>query len=121
MMNSVNMFICVAGFAWLGQIALGWWQMKRFNHALAQLPTQDRIGIGRSSGRFKPRSLLVISVNSRNIITDNFVMKGISVFSTPQTDSSLCGLNIENLVPAHIYPNNKGLRAALELAITNKG
>lgn len=119
-MNSVNMFICVAGFAWLGQIALGWWQMKRFNEALAQLPAHERIGIGRSAGRFTPRAVLVISVDSRNIITRNFVMKGITVFSQPVSDDALCGLNIENLVPAHIYPDNKALRTALELAITNK-
>ncbi|MFK8256880.1 transcriptional regulator GutM [Erwinia sp. AnSW2-5] len=114
------MFICVAGFAWLGQIILGGLQMKRFNEVLAQLPAQGRIGIGRSAGRFKPRAVLVISVDSRNIITGNFVMKGITVFSQPVSDDRLCGLNIDNLVPAHIYPDNKALRTALELAITNK-
>ncbi|HBT54488.1 transcriptional regulator GutM [Erwinia persicina] len=119
-MSSVNMFICVAGFAWLGQIALGWLQMSRFNHALTQLPSEGRIGIGRSSGRFKPRAVLVICVDSRHIITGNFVMRGLTVFSQPIPDDALNGLNIQNLVPAHIYPHNKAMRTALELAITNK-
>lgn len=119
-MNSVNMFICVAGFAWLGQIALGWWQMTRFNEALAQLPAQGRIGIGRSAGRFKPRVVVAICVDSNNIIRGNFVMKGITVFSQPAPDDTLNGRSIENLVPAHIYPNNTALCTALTLAMTNK-
>ncbi|MFS2222658.1 transcriptional regulator GutM [Pantoea sp. B65] len=119
-MNSVNMLICLAAVAWSGQIALGWLQMKRFNRALAQLPAQGRIGIGRSAGRFMPRVLLVVSVDSHNIITDTFVMKGITVFSRPAPEDKLHGMRVENIVPAQLYPDNKPMRTALTLAITNK-
>ncbi|OHY45160.1 transcriptional regulator GutM [Enterobacter roggenkampii] len=119
-MNSVNMLICMAGLAWAGQIALGWLQMRRFNEALARLPSGNRVGIGRSGGRFVPRLLLVLSVDANNIVTQSFIMKGITVFSRPVAEDKLHGMRLENINPEQLFPHNKAMRSALELAITNK-
>lgn len=119
-MNAVDLFICLAALAWSGQIALGWQQMNHFNAALARLPADCRIGIGRSAGRFRPRVLLVMSVNDENTITGSFVMRGLTVFSRPAPEFQLHGQRIDGMVPAAIYPTNRAMRTALELAITNK-
>ncbi|WP_413730065.1 transcriptional regulator GutM [Sodalis sp. RH22] len=119
-MNSVNMLICLAGLAWAGQIVLGWLQMRKFNEALAQLPAENRVGIGRSGGRFMPRLVLVLSVDSNNIVTQSFIMKGITVFSRPVAEDKLQGMRLEHINPEQLYPQSKAMRAALGLAISNK-
>lgn len=52
----VSALITVAVIAWCAQLALGGWQISRFNRAFDTLCQQGRVGVGRSSGRFKPRS-----------------------------------------------------------------
>ncbi|PMC25947.1 transcriptional regulator GutM, partial [Klebsiella aerogenes] len=51
----VTALITVAAIAWLCQLAFGGWQIHRFNRAFDRLCQQGRVGVGRSSGRFKPR------------------------------------------------------------------
>ena len=51
----VSALITVAVIAWCAQLALGGWQISRFNRAFDTLCQQGRVGVGRSSGRFKPR------------------------------------------------------------------
>lgn len=50
----VSALITVAVIAWCAQLALGGWQISRFNRAFDTLCQQGRVGVGRSSGRFKP-------------------------------------------------------------------
>ncbi len=52
----VSALITVAVIAWCATLALGGWQISRFNRAFYILCQQGRVGVGRSSGRFKPRS-----------------------------------------------------------------
>lgn len=49
----VSALITVAVIAWCAQLALGGWQISRFNRAFDALCQQGRVGVGRSSGRFK--------------------------------------------------------------------
>ena len=63
----VSALITVAVIAWCAQLALGGWQISRFNRAFDTLCQQGRVGVGRSSGRFKPRvRLRPTAKNSRN-------------------------------------------------------
>lgn len=48
----VSALITVAVIAWCAQLALGGWQISRFNRAFDTLCQQGRVGVGRSSGRF---------------------------------------------------------------------
>lgn len=50
----VSTLITVAVIAWCAQLALGGWQISRFNRAFDKLSQQGRVGVGRSGGRFKP-------------------------------------------------------------------
>lgn len=119
-MDPVNTFVCVAGIAWAGQIALGWMQIRRFNRALSELANDGRVGIGRSSGRFTPRVVMALSISEEGRITGNFVMKGMTVFSRPFTENRLNGLLIGEIMPEVIFPKNKAACKALALAISIK-
>lgn len=48
----VSTLITVAVIAWCAQLALGGWQISRFNRAFDKLSQQGRVGVGRSGGRF---------------------------------------------------------------------
>ncbi|MDR3434135.1 MAG: transcriptional regulator GutM [Rouxiella aceris] len=120
-MDPINAFLLLAGIAWSGQTALGWLQIRRFNRALSGLADHGVVRIGRSSGRFVPRVVMAISVDSQNRVTGNFVMKGLTVFSSPVSEPKLAGLQLAKISPDIIFPHNKALRQALTLAITNKG
>lgn len=119
-MDPVNALICVAALAWTAQIGLGWFQINQFNRALAALSNDGRVRIGRSAGRFRPRVILAMAVNDEGRVTGNFVMKGLTVFARPYTESALNNKVLSEIEPDVIFPTNKGLCEALSLAISNK-
>lgn len=119
-MDPVNALICMAAAAWVGQIALGWQQINRFNQAIGTLSKSGQICIGRSAGRFKPRIILALAVSDEGRITGNFVIKGLTVFARPYSDNTLTGKTLSELHPETLFPANKALREALTLAISNK-
>ena len=72
----VSALITVAVIAWCAQLALGGWQISRFNRAFDTLCQQGRVGVGRSSGRFKPRVVVAIALDDQQRIVDTLFMKG---------------------------------------------
>lgn len=80
----VSALITVAVIARCAQLALGGWQISRFNRAFDTLCQQGRVGVGRSSGRFKPRVVVVIATDDQQRIVDTLFMKGLTVFARPQ-------------------------------------
>ena len=64
----VSALVTVAVIAWCAQLALGYWQISRFNNAFDRLCQQGRVGVGRSGGRFKPR---VVSPSLSMIISES--------------------------------------------------
>lgn len=80
----VSALITVAVIARCAQLALGGWQISRFNRAFDTLCQQGRVGVGRSSGRFKPRVVVAIAPDDQQRIADTLFMKGLTVFARPQ-------------------------------------
>lgn len=119
-MDPVNTFIIIAAVAWISQIILGWFQIRVFNHSLSTLADHSLVRIGRSQGRFAPRVVLALGVDCDNYITDNFILRGLTVFSRPKIEARLLGLKLEEICPASLFPKDKALCQALELAITNR-
>lgn len=50
----VSTLITVAVIAWCAQLALGGWQIARFNRAFDKLSQQGRVGVGAPAGVLSP-------------------------------------------------------------------
>lgn len=118
----VKTFITVLCIAWVIQIILGILQIKRFNSAYIQLAQNNHfIGVGRSSGRFTPKVVMIIGLNEQKIITDTLIMQGITVFSKPQKMLQLHGKPIGKINVDDVFPTQKRHQQALSAALkTNR-
>ncbi len=117
MQNATNTLILIAVTAWLLQIALGWWQVSRFNRAFELLCKQGNVGIGRSHGRFKAKVVIAVAFDENRRVADSIIMKGFTVFSRPQSVTELQGLHYDEIDPKAIFPTNKNAQEALSEAI----
>lgn len=99
----VSALITVAVIAWCAQLALGGWQISRFNRAFDTLCQQGRVGVGRSSGRFKPRVVVAIALDDQQRIVDTLFMKGLTVFARPQKIPAITGMHVGDLQPDVIF------------------
>ncbi|CCP08418.1 transcriptional regulator GutM [Erwinia amylovora] len=120
-MDATNTLILLAVTAWVGQILLGWFQIQNFNRALAALGQTGQVVIGRSGGRFKPRVVLALSLDEEQRVTDNFVMKGVTIFARPANKPKLNGLCLIEIQPQILFPKSAATQQALALAISHKG
>ena len=116
----VNSLIALAVIAWLSQLILGGWQIRNFNRAFDQLCKQGHVGIGRSSGRFKPRVVIALAFDEQQNVRDSLMMKGITIFARPLPLSQIHGMNRKELQPDVIFPHDRNCQNALSLAIKVK-
>ncbi|KGQ69709.1 hypothetical protein OA57_10660 [Chelonobacter oris] len=116
-MDTVNTLILVAVIAWALQIALGWWQVSHFNRSFERLCQQGRVGVGRSTGRFKAKVVIAVAVDQNQCVTDTLLMKGYTVFSGPSSIPRLQGLRPEEIVPKAVFPDSSACQEALFEAV----
>ncbi|WES67273.1 transcriptional regulator GutM [Superficieibacter sp. HKU1] len=116
----VAALITVAIIAWLSQLALGGWQIWRFNRAFDRLCQQGRVGVGRSGGRFKPRVVIAIALNEDDQVCGSLIMRGLTVFARPGKIAALEGKYLRQLKPDVIFPQDPLCQNALSLALKLK-
>ena len=83
-MDATYALIICAGFAWALQIATGYLQMRAFNHMLQEMSLKGVVKIGKTSSRWKPRTLVVLAHDANGLIVDAMYMKGITIFARPK-------------------------------------
>ena len=116
----VSALITVAVIAWCAQLALGGWQISRFNKAFDQLCLQGHVGVGRSGGRFKPRVVVAVALDDDRRVTDTLFMKGLTVFARPGKIAAIQGKHLNELQPDVIFPHDPLSQNALSLALSLK-
>ncbi len=105
--------------AWVLQIILGYWQIHRFNQAYTSLAQKgDYIGVGKSSGRFKPKIVIIVALDAKKHIVDSILMQGLTVFSQPDTLAQIHGLAYQDIDAMTIFPDKPRHREALEVALS---
>lgn len=102
----VFVLITVTTIAWCAQLALGGWQTSRFNRAFDTLCQQGQVSVGRSSGRFRPRVVVVTALGSQQRIVDTLFMEGLVVFTRPQKIPTITGMHADDLQPDVIFPHD---------------
>ncbi|EKN3347933.1 transcriptional regulator GutM [Yersinia ruckeri] len=116
----INSLITLAVIAWLSQMLLGGWQIRQFNQAFDRLCRSGAVGLGRSSGRFKPRVVIALAFDEQQNVRDSLMMKGLTIFSRPRAISQIHGMNRQELQPDVIFPYDQNCQNALSLALKLK-
>ncbi len=116
-MGSITMLIMIAIVAWIGQIVLTFFQIRAFNRMLQELAKKGEVKIGRTSSRWKARTIVVLVEDKEGVIVDAKVFKGMTVFARPQKLSCLVGGKFP--FQSHIIQQlDKGVQEALTVAFS---
>lgn len=118
-MDSTTALILLAALMWLLQIIFGWLQISAFNRAFMQISQKGKIITGRNSGRFSPKSVIVLALDEQQKVVDSLQMKGLSIFARPQPLSSVIGLSVTQIQPEKIFPKDKKSQFALKIALSS--
>lgn len=117
-MDSTTALILFAALMWVLQIILGWLQITAFNRAFMKISQKGRIITGRNSGRFSPKSVIVLALDEQQNVVDSLQMTGFSIFARPQPLVSVIGLNVKHIQPEKIFPQDKKSQFALNIALS---
>lgn len=117
-MDSTIALIIFAVLMWLLQIIFGWLQVSAFNKAFMQISAKGKILTGRNSGRFNPKSVIVLALDENRVVIDSLHMTGFSIFARPKQLESVIGLVVDDIQPERIFPNNKRSQFALKVALS---
>ncbi len=117
-MDSTTALITLAIAMWLLQIFLGWRQVRAFNEAFMEISQKGKVTVGRNSGRFNPKAVIVLAFDENQKVIDSLCMKGFSVFASPQKLTEVIGLHLDEIVPEKIFPSDKRLQFALKVALS---
>ncbi len=118
-MDPITLLITFAIIMWLLQSILGWLQIRAFNQAFLEISKKGKITVGRNSGRFNPKSVIVLAFNEEKKVVDSLHMKGFSVFARPQKLVDVIGLPLDQIIPEKIFPTDKRSQFALKVAISS--
>ena len=88
-MDATYILIVCAVIAWSLQIATGFLQMRAFNRMLQEMSLKGVVKIGKTSSRWKPKTLVVLAHDANNVIVDASIMKGLTIFARPTPLSAL--------------------------------
>jgi glucitol operon activator protein len=113
--------LTLAILAWLAQIALGYWQISRFNRAYTTLARDSAfLGVGRSAGRFAPKILIILALDEEQRVRDSILMQGLTIFAAPKKLPQLHGMKYSDIDPAAVFPQQKRRQQALASALARK-
>lgn len=117
-MDSTTTLIIIAICAWGGQIALGFLQLRSFNRTLQKMSRLGTVKIGRTEGRWKPRTIVILAEDKDRVVVGAKVMKGVSVFSRPKSLPEVIGKQypFESSVTNGF---NNNVREAIEIAFSS--
>ncbi len=90
-MDSITTLIVIAIIAWAGQIGLTFFQIRAFNRMLQAMAQKGAVKMGKTSSRWKPRTIVVLVESADKTIVDAKVFKGWTVFARPKTLPGLIG------------------------------
>ncbi|WP_024871724.1 transcriptional regulator GutM [Tolumonas lignilytica] len=88
-MDTTYTLIICAVIAWSLQIVTGFLQMRAFNRMLQTMSLKGIVKIGKTSSRWKPRTLVVLAHDENEVIVDASIMKGITIFARPKALSAI--------------------------------
>ena len=118
-MDATYILIVCAVIAWSLQIATGFLQMRAFNRMLQEMSLKGVVKTGKTSSRWKPKTLVVLAHDANNVIVDASIMKGLTIFARPTPLSALIHARIplSDRMVAELEPS---VREAVSCALSTK-
>ncbi len=114
-----NTLIILLVLVWVLQIGLGYWQIRCFNQTYTTLAKKGAyIGVGKSSGRFKPKVVIIVALNEEKKVVDSILMQGLTVFSKPEALTQIHNLDYQQIDADIIFPDKPRHREALKVALS---
>lgn len=115
MASTSALLIIGLAVAWLLQLGLSYWQMRRFYQRLAVLRREGRVSIGLAGSAWRRKQYGVLVVDAQERIVRAEQLSGWTIFATLQPVPGLEGLSLEDLDDdermSAIVPNRKLLLA----------
>ena len=93
--------------------------MRAFNRMLQEMSLKGVVKIGKTSSRWKPKTLVVLAHDANNVIVDASIMKGLTIFARPTPLSALIHARIplSDRMVAELEPS---VREAVSCALSTK-
>lgn len=113
----MNMLTFTLAFAalWVTQMALSWWQSKRFLADIAALRDSGVVYIGRGKRRGM-RTYAALAIR-RGVVEDSRILNGYTVFARAKPVAALVGVHVDDLVAGTVTGlDQRTLKAATHAA-----
>lgn len=110
-METATFVVLALALAWLTQLGLSYWQMKRFYGRISQLRKSGKLAIGLEGGLYKGRQYGVLVVDEQENIVRAEQLSGLTIFSQLKPVSPLVGLKMHRL-----FEDEKALAEELKLS-----
>jgi len=112
-METATLVVGALALAWLIQLGLSYWQMRRFYGRISQLRKSGKLAIGLAGGMYKGRQYGVLVIDEQENIVRAEQLSGLTIFAQLKPVPVLVGLKMSRL-----FENETAL--AQELKISKK-
>ncbi|UGA54044.1 transcriptional regulator GutM [Vibrio sp. VB16] len=116
-MDSISTLIVIAIIAWALQIGFTFFQIRAFNHMLQAMAVKGTVKMGKTTSRWKARTIVVLVESEDKRIVDAKVFKGWTVFARPKVLPNVIGERYPFSQHVTLGFDN-GIQEALEVAFS---
>lgn len=103
--------------AWMVQLGLSLWQMKRFYRRMGELKKSGRASVGMEGNQYKGRVYTVLVLDDKDVITHAEKLSGITVFASLKPVPELVGQPVSALMEEKAeFPLRKKVLASFRKA-----
>ncbi|KAA9030008.1 transcriptional regulator [Niallia endozanthoxylica] len=114
----IVIMVFIAG-AFLVQMGLGFFQLKHFSKAYAELRRIGKVAIGKKPGKIRSGTIVLFAVSKSGRILKAKKMQGVTVMATFKDLQGFEDKNIRHLTDEDMAHCNKLLKAAIQDAVSN--
>lgn len=113
---NITFIIVILALAWVMQLALSSWQMKRYFQRLREMRREGTVSVGMAGSAWRRRIYAMLAVNARRQVVRAEVLEGWTVFAKPRPVPVLVGATIEQILDGEVAGLSSKQLAAFQQA-----
>ena len=99
MLNGYGTYIIIGlVIAWIAQLGLSLWQMRRFYKRRGELRKVGRVSVGLAGSTYKGKIYTIISVDENDRVVVAEELSGITVFANLKPVDQVVGMSLQDLL-----------------------